>query len=150
MIKYALKCRDGHMFESWFASADAYDSLSAGGHIACALCGVGDVEKAIMAPRVTTARTKAEESVPAPATPQAPLTAEPSQLEAALTQMRKDVEQNATYVGGDFAQQARDMHSGDAPDRPIWGEANAAEAKALIKEGVPVAPLPFIPTRKAN
>ena len=26
MIRYALRCTDGHGFESWFPSADAYDS----------------------------------------------------------------------------------------------------------------------------
>jgi hypothetical protein len=68
----------------------------------------------------------------------------------ALSQMRETVEKNATYVGGNFAKQARSMHLGDAPEKPIWGEANLKEAKALIDDGVPVAPLPFIPTRKAN
>jgi hypothetical protein len=42
------------------------------------------------------------------------------------------------------------MHLGDVPERAIWGEANGPEAKSLIEDGVPVMPLPFIPTRKAN
>lgn len=71
-------------------------------------------------------------------------------MEATLSKMRAEVEKNATYVGRDFAKNARDMHLGDAPERPIWGEANAREAKALVEDGVPVAPLPFVPTRKVN
>jgi len=67
-----------------------------------------------------------------------------------LSRMRAEVEKNAAYVGGNFAREAREMFLGDAPDRPIWGEANAKEARALIDDGVPVAPLPFVPTRKVN
>lgn len=148
MIKYALKCSDDHVFESWFASADAYDTLKAGGHISCLICGVQDVAKAIMAPNVSTARGKPG-AIEAPETPAAPETQSPDMAKA-LSEMRENVEKNATYVGGNFAQEARSMHLGDAPEKPIWGEANLKEAKALIEDGVPVAPLPFIPTRKAN
>ena len=52
--------------------------------------------------------------------------------------------------GDRFAQEARSMYLGATPDRAIYGEANADEARKLIEDGVPVAPLPFKPTRKAN
>lgn len=42
------------------------------------------------------------------------------------------------------------MHLGDKDSRPIWGEANREDARALIDDGVPIAPLPFVPTRKSN
>jgi len=42
------------------------------------------------------------------------------------------------------------MHEGKAPERSIYGEANPAEAKKLIEDGIPVTPLPFSPKRKAN
>jgi hypothetical protein len=70
--------------------------------------------------------------------------------DAALQKMRAEVEKNATYVGGNFAKEARAMHSGDAPERAIYGEARPAEARALLSEGVPVVPLPFIPKSKTN
>lgn len=141
MIKYTLKCADGHAFDSWFASADAYDSLLASGHIACAQCGTSQVGKAIMAPRVRTDRPSR------PAQP-SPNTGEGAQAE--MARMRAQVEQNATYVGRDFARSARDMYLGDVPQRAIWGEASLHEAKSLIEDGVPVAPLPFVPKRKVN
>ena len=146
MIKYALKCSEGHVFESWFASAAAYDSLRAAGHVSCAVCGATDVAKAIMAPNGSTARAKPD----APAAPDTPAEPSPQAVRKALSEMREAVEKNATYVGGSFAQQARSMHLGDLPEQAIWGEANGVEAKSLIEDGVPVMPLPFIPTRKAN
>ena len=42
------------------------------------------------------------------------------------------------------------MHEGRADARAIHGEAKPEEARALIEEGVPIAPLPFIPRRKTN
>jgi len=147
MIKYTLKCADGHTFESWFASAAAFDSLSVSGHLACMSCGSTKVDKAIMTPRVTTSKGQPAKVDDAQAeTPQDSA----HEVEAALSRMRAEVEKNASYVGKDFASTARDMHLGDVPERPIWGEANAREARALIEDGVPVAPLPFIPTRKVN
>ena len=137
MIKYALKCDDGHGFESWFASAEAYDSLLAAGHVACTACGSVKISKALMAPQVKTART-------ADAAPDA------GDKGAALAKLREEGEAKATYGGGYFASEARAQHLGDLPDRPIYGEAGPEEAKSLIEDGVPVAPLPFIPTRKAN
>ena len=37
----------------------------------------------------------------------------------------------------------------DAPARPIIGEAKPAEARALIQDGIPIAPLPWS-SRKSN
>ena len=136
MIRYALKCAEGHSFDSWFKSAEAYDDLADRGLVSCAVCGGTEVSKAIMAPRVATK----DENLTTPASP----------AEQALQELRKKVEENADYVGKDFVTEARAIHEGDAPDRPIWGEAKIKDAKALAEDGVPVAPLPFAPTRKTN
>ncbi|TMM55195.1 DUF1178 family protein [Sulfitobacter sabulilitoris] len=160
MIHYALKCKEGHSFESWFQSAAAYDALSGAGHVACVECGSTQVSKAVMAPRVAAARPHADGARAAPraaepdrqGTAQAdgPLRGKPDARQKALAALRRQVEANSDYVGGDFAREARAMHLGTAPERPIYGEANLAEAKALVEEGIPVAPLPFLPNRKAN
>lgn len=64
--------------------------------------------------------------------------------------MRKQVEENSDYVGLNFAAEARQMHDGTLPPRAIYGEAKPEEARQLIEDGVPVAPLPFMPKRKTN
>ena len=50
------------------------------------------------------------------------------------------------------AERARAMHEGEAPVAQIHGQASLAEAKALVEEGVPVAPLPFpvVPPKQVN
>ena len=152
MIQYSLKCAEGHEFESWFQSASAFDRLATAGMVSCAVCGGTKVEKAVMAPRVRTARA-AEARQPAPARDNVgpgPLSRPASLAEQALAELRKKIEANADYVGRDFAAEARAIHAGDAPERAIYGEAKAEEAKSLIEDGAPVAPLPFIPERKTN
>jgi hypothetical protein len=67
-----------------------------------------------------------------------------------LARLRRKIEAESDYVGPSFANEARAMHEGESPRRSIWGEARADEAKALIEEGIPIAPLPFVPKRKAN
>lgn len=139
MIQYALKCADGHQFDSWFQSASAFDKLHSAGMISCTACGTSDVSKAIMAPRVN-AKSDAPVALSEPVTPQ----------EEAIAELKTHVEKNSTYVGKDFASQARAMHDGDAPARMIHGETSLPEAKKLLQDGIPVAPLPFRPSRNTN
>jgi len=148
MIRYSLKCSADHSFESWFKSAEAFDSLKGTGLVACPVCGAADVQKAIMTPRVTSVRSRAD--LPVPVTPERPLRTPASEAEVALGKLRKHVEDNSDYVGLSFAAEARKMHDGDIPLRSIYGEAKADDAKKLLADGVPVAPLPFIPNRKTN
>ncbi|MCV2880564.1 DUF1178 family protein [Actibacterium sp. XHP0104] len=141
MIRYALNCDKGHSFDSWFQSADAFDKLLAAGMVSCAVCGGTEVTKGLMAPRLSQSRDD---------TPDRPLSAPASPAEQALAELRRKIEENSDYVGDNFADEARRIHSGDAPERVIHGEARLDEARALIEEGVPIAPLPFMSGRKTN
>ena len=70
----------------------------------------------------------------------------PPQVVAALQQLAQSQARalkDSTWVGKKFADQSRAMHYGEQDQAAIHGEATAAEAQALIEEGVPVAPLAF-------
>jgi hypothetical protein len=153
MIKFTLKCDQDHSFESWFSSGDAFETLLSAGHLSCAVCGSANVKKSLMTPRVRPARNAQDSKTMETETgaQDAGALSQPSnEAEIALAKMRKEVEENSDYVGGNFAKEARDMHSGDAPERSIYGTAKIEEAKALIEEGVPVLPLPFRPKESSN
>jgi hypothetical protein len=149
MIRYALHCDKGHAFESWFASAEACDRLIETGRITCIECGSTGVAKSLMAPAVNQGGAEAPKPKPAEKQP-GPLTSPQNPMEQALAALRKEIEANSDYVGMNFVSEARAIHAGDAPERSIFGEARPDEARALIEEGVPVAPLPFLPARKTN
>lgn len=174
MIQYSLKCAEGHSFDSWFQSAAAFDKLAAAGMVSCAVCGGTEVKKAIMAPRVRPGRKavsavgEPEPKTAEPAAPSPPASSAPApapaaasrgpgllsrptgEVEKAIAELRRKVEETSDYVGGDFVREARAMHLGEAPERAIHGEAKLEDARELIEEGVPVMPLPFRPGRKSN
>jgi hypothetical protein len=147
MIRYALRCDREHRFDSWFGSSADFDRLTDAGLVACAVCGSSAVEKVLMTPSVASG---VPEQVPKQVPGQAPsLRAPASPAEQALAEMRRRIEATADDVGRDFAAEARRIHDGLAPERPIIGEARPADARALLDDGIPVAPLPW-PARRTS
>lgn len=149
MIRYTLRCAADHGFDSWFASADAFAAVQAAGQLACPVCGATEIRKDLMAPAVRPART-ATASGPVTEGSRPDLSTPMSELEAKIADLRRQIEANSDYVGMNFVAEARKMHAGEAPERAIHGEAKPEEARKLIEDGLPVAPLPFLPARKVN
>jgi len=143
MIKYALAGEQAHEFESWFPSSDEYEAQRKRGFVTCPYCNSSKVEKQIMAPRI--ARTD-KEPAPAPQPqPVAALSEKEREIRAMIRAMREHVMQNAENVGRGFAEEARRMHYGEAEERSIYGEADSAEVRSLLEEGVGLLPLPVLP-----
>ncbi len=142
MIKYALQCDAAHEFEGWFGASADYDDQVQRGLIQCPVCGSTGVSKQIMAPAV--AGTKARGAAPA---------VDPKMREMMMTAMgevRRHVEENFDNVGDAFAKEARAIHEGKSEARGIYGEASPAEVKALVEDGVRVAPLPPAAPKKTD
>jgi hypothetical protein len=144
MIVFDLRCDGGHVFEAWFASSDAYARQREDGLLSCPVCASASIGKAVMAPAVAAKGNRAVANMPdAAAMKQAigRLAAEQAKLLA-----------SSQWVGRGFAQQARAMHDGEEPQRTIHGQATLAEAKALVDDGIPVAPLPLpiVPPDQVN
>ena len=135
MIVFDLKCGGGHVFEAWFGSSGDYEDQRARGLLACPLCGDAEVAKAVMAPNVPAKGNRKDDTPPSPAAVKAAL--------AAMAAAQAKALDGSTWVGGAFANQARAMHDGEIDHKPIHGQASAEEARALVEDGVPVAPLPF-------
>jgi hypothetical protein len=131
MIRYQLVCPKDHGFEGWFRDSAAYDAQAKKGLLVCPTCNSKKIKKAPMAPAIA---KKAEQS-----------TAQAKAMREWVTNIRKDVEKNAEYVGEKFPDEARAIHYGDAKERQIYGEATLDDAKELIEEGIPVAPIPSLP-----
>ena len=141
MIRYALVCEHAHAFEAWFGSSADYDEQAARGLVECPLCASPRITKQIMAPAV--AGTKAQ------AAPDRTAEMQGVMMEAA-GRLRRHVEETFDYVGDRFAREAREIHEGAAPERPIYGEASPREVRELVEDGVKIAPLPPAPKPKAG
>lgn len=137
MIRYALICRQAHAFEGWFGSSADYDDQSGRGLVECPVCCSREVSKQIMAPAVTGTKRSA-----------APVTEPPprAMMMEAAGKFRRHVQETFDYVGDAFAREARDIHVGNSEERNIYGEARPDEVRALVEDGIYVAPLPPDPT----
>ncbi|HEY1103424.1 MAG TPA: DUF1178 family protein [Burkholderiaceae bacterium] len=141
-----LHCVGQHAFEGWFASERDFQAQSAAGQIACPTCGDTRISKKISAPRLNMGAMP-----PLPATradgapvPQDASAAPPElrQLQAAMLRLARQVVAHSENVGDRFADEARRIHHGEAPERAIRGQASIAETYALLEEGIAVLPLP--------
>ena len=161
MIKYALVCDKGHEFESWFADSAAYDRQRKRKLVTCAVCDSTKVEKAIMAPRITTKKTRrpapdapaaaapvTNEMPTAPPAPVAMLSPQELEFRSKLKELRDHLVKNAENVGGKFPEEARKMHYGEIEHRSIYGVATPEEAKDLLEEGIECHPLPVLPDER--
>src|SRR3982751_6037456 len=133
MIVFDLKCGTGHVFEAWFGSSADYADQQARGLVDCPICGDRGIDKAVMAPAVGAKGNRQAEVSP---------TAMKAAM-AALAAAQSKALEGSEWVGAAFAGRARAMHAGEEDHAPIHGQATIAEAKALVDEGVPVAPLPL-------
>lgn len=146
MIVYDLSCDHGHRFEGWFGSSDDFASQKKQGLVSCPTCGSLAVDKAPMAPAVG---KKGNQQVAASnpdkgkGLSNTPMTPEVAEALGKLAEAQAKALESSTWVGKDFVEQSRAMHYGERDHAAIHGEATLQEAKELLDEGVPVAPLPL-------
>lgn len=143
---FDLYCDQGHVFEGWFSSADDYEKQYQRGLLNCPVCDSNTIGKKLSAPRLNVSHLRNPPvSVPSGSAvaPSAP-TADPSiaQLQAAVFRHLRDVVSKTENVGARFTQEARSMHEGDIPQRPIRGTATVSERQELAEEGIDIMPIP--------
>ena len=142
MIVFDLKCLPtGHVFEAWFGSTEDFEGQRARGLVQCPLCAASDVEKAVMAPRVSAKSNQAPAAEPRQLMSSAP--EEVKAMLAAVAAVQKKILDSSDYVGDRFADEARAIHLGEAAVRSIYGKATPEETESLLEEGIAVAPLPL-------
>jgi len=144
MVIYNLLCNKKHNFEGWFPSFEDFQKQADKKLISCPTCGSTKVEKLPHACAVHVKKeqppappAKVKKSTPAPA---APPTAE--EFKEMLLRVHHYVKENFEDVGPRFAEEAKQIHKGEAEERPIHGTATLSEVKELAEEGVPCIPLP--------
>jgi len=137
LIRFSLSCDHDHEFEAWFRSNDDFDRQKKRGLVDCPTCGSTKVQKALMAPAVSTGRKREKIAL-----------AMNDMQKKAMAEMKalsETIRENADYVGDKFAEEARKIHFGETDARGIYGEATLDEAKSLAEDGVGFMPIPVFP-----
>ncbi len=160
MIAYDLICRaGGHRFEGWFGSSSDFDAQRSKGLLCCPVCGEAEVDKAVMAPNVgrkgnqiSAPSSSKSGDEPVAVANMAQMPSEMIEMIGKLAEMQTRMLEKSDWVGDGFAEEARAIHYGDAPDRIIHGNATLDDARELHEEGISIAPLPLpiIPPEAKN
>jgi len=141
MIKYNLKCKNKHEFESWFSSSKEFEKLKSKKIIECTLCGTKNVQKSIMSPSVISKEQK-EKNIKS--------TRYIKKIKKDLLKMRSFIEKNFKYVGDNLPQEVRNIYYDKSKNKNIYGKATLEETEELREEGIELTTIPWIDNKKDN
>jgi len=141
MIKYNLKCKNKHEFESWFSSSKEFEKLKSKKIIECTLCGTKNVQKSIMSPSVISKEQK-EKNIKS--------NRYLKKIRKDLLKMRSFIEKNFKYVGDNLPQEVRNIYYDKSKNKNIYGKATLEETEELREEGIELTTIPWIDKKKDN
>mgnify|MGYP001370069626 CR=1 FL=1 len=138
MIKYNLKCKNRHEFESWFSDSKEFEKLKSNKMIECTFCGTKLIEKSIMSPNILNNEDK-DKTIKSSQNLQ--------KIKEDLLKMRNFVEKNFEYVGKDFPREVRNIYYDKRKNKNIYGKATEEETEELKDEGIELTSIPWIDKR---
>ncbi len=141
MIKYNLKCKNKHEFESWFSDSKEFEKLRQKKIIECTLCGTKNVQKSIMSPSILSKNQKVKNIQSARYL---------KKIRRDLLKMRNFIEKNFNYVGDNFPQEVRNIYYDKNKNKNIYGKATPEETEELREEGIELTTIPWIDNKKEN
>ena len=135
MIKYILKCKNDHEFESWFSNSEEFEKLNNKNLLECIYCSSKKIEKSIMAPMVTNSKTEENFQISK---------SEFAKEKNQLLQLRKYIEKNFDYVGKDFGKKVREVYYDKKSQKAIYGTTSPEEREELAEEGIDLLTIPWV------
>ena len=135
MIKYLLKCKSKHEFESWFSSSIEYERLKKKNFIECIFCKSKLIEKSIMSPNVVSKKNKVKNRID---------NKEFIKIKKNLQKIKKLVEKNFEFVGDKFPAEVREIYYNNKKNKNIYGTVSSKEKEDLEEEGIQLDPIPWI------
>ena len=141
MIKYNLKCKNKHEFESWFLDSKEFEKLKLKKMIECTLCGTKSIEKSIMSPNISS-KEQEEKNLKS--------SNNIKKIRDDLLKMRNFVEKNFEYVGKNFPKEVRNIYYDKRKNKNVYGNTTEEEAEELREEGIELTTIPWIDKREDN
>ena len=139
MIKYLLKCKNKHEFESWFSNSKEYEKLKKKKLIECIFCKSQDVDKSIMSPNVV-GKNNIEDKIFN--------NKEFIKIKKDLIKIKKFVEKNFEFVGDRFSREVREIYYDNKKNKNIYGTVSLKERLELEEEGIELASIPWIDNKE--
>ena len=140
MIKYNLKCNQGHEFESWFLDSKEFDKLNKKKLLECIYCSSHKIQKSIMALMVSSKKLKEDFFN----LPDQKLLKEKNNF----IKLREYIEKNSEFVGDKFSEKVREIYYDKKTKKSIYGTTTSEERKELEEEGIDLISIPWV--RKDN
>ena len=138
MIKYNLKCKNKHEFESWFLDSKEFEKLKSKKMIECTFCGTKVIQKSIMSPNILNHEEKENKKKSSQNL---------KKIREDLLKMRNFVEKNFEYVGKDFPREVRNIYYDKRKNKNIYGKVTDEESEELKEEGIELTAIPWIDKR---
>ena len=139
MLKYNLKCKRKHEFESWFSDSKEFEKLKSKKMIECIFCKTKSIEKSIMAPSILSQEEKQRNHKS---------TKYIKKVQKDLLKMQNFVEKNFEYVGNNFPREVRNVYYDKRKNTNIYGKATLEETQELEEEGIELTTIPWIDNKK--
>tara|TARA_Y100000816_G_scaffold211061_1_gene156770 strand:- start:71 stop:493 length:423 start_codon:yes stop_codon:yes gene_type:complete len=136
MIKYNLKCKNNHEFESWFSDSDEFDKLNKKKLLECIYCSSKQIQKSIMAPMIS--GRKLEKDFPSF------LDKKLYNEKNELLKIREYIENNFEFVGNKLSQKVREVYYDKKTKKRIYGTATQEERDELEEEGIDLLSIPWV------
>jgi hypothetical protein len=121
MIKYLLKCKNNHEFESWFSESKEFEKLKKKKLIECIFCQSKNVDKSIMSPNIV-GKEKIEEKKFN--------TKEFNKIKKDLLKIKKFVEKNFEFVGDKFSKEVREIYYDKKKKKYLWNSYITGKIRA--------------------
>ena len=132
MIKYNLKCKNKHEFESWFSDSKEFEKLVKKKMIECVFCKTKSVKKSIMSPSISNSNESTFSNK------------EIKKIKKDLVKLRKFIEKNFDYVGDNFPREVRKIYYDKNKKKNIYGTATLDETNELKEEGINLTTIPWV------
>ena len=135
MIKYNLKCKNNHEFESWFSNSSEFDKLNKKNLLECIFCSSNKIKKSIMAPMISGSKSKDEGDE---------LFDKYSfKQRKNLLKLREHIEKNFEFVGDKFSEKVREVYYDKKTKKSIYGTTTPEEREELAEEGIDLLSIPW-------
>ena len=136
MIKYNLKCKNNHEFESWFSDSNEFEKLKKKKLLECIYCNSTEINKSIMSPMISVVNSSENEL--------SKISSQVKKEKKRLLKIRKYIEKNFEFVGDKFTKEVREIYYDKKRKKTIYGTTTAKDREELANEGIEILSVPWI------